>query len=83
MPIVYVSSMQRSQPFYEHLGFGALSVSEWWTELRAGNGAVLALHKVDETELGEAGRLELAVVATERLEVVMQSKYDDGHTVAG
>jgi catechol 2,3-dioxygenase-like lactoylglutathione lyase family enzyme len=70
MTIVYVTSMQRSQPFYERLGFTPINASEWWTELRAGDGAVLALHTVDESELGAAGRIELALVATERLELV-------------
>ncbi len=70
MPIVYVTSMQRSQPFYERLGFTPINASEWWTELRAGDGAVLALHLADESELEVAGRIELALVATERLEVV-------------
>lgn len=78
MPIVYVTSMQRSQPFYERLGFTAIEASEWWTELRAGDGAVLALHQTDESELGVAGRIELALVATERLEVVQQRLEADG-----
>ena len=72
MTIVYVTSMRRSQLFYERLGFTSISASEWWTELRAGDGAVLALHQADESELGETGRLELALIATEQLEVVQQ-----------
>lgn len=70
MPIVYVTAMDRAQTFYGHLGFIPIDSSEWWTELRAGDGAVLALHKVDESELGVAGRIELALVATDRLERV-------------
>ena len=72
MTIVYVTSMRRSQLFYERLGFTSISASEWWTELRAGDGAVLALHQADEADLGAAGRLELALIATEQLEVVQQ-----------
>ena len=72
MTIVYVTSMQRSRPFYERLGFTAINASEWWTELRAGDGAVLALHQAEESELGALGRIELALVAAERLEVVQQ-----------
>jgi catechol 2,3-dioxygenase-like lactoylglutathione lyase family enzyme len=65
MPIVYVQDMDASLTFYEGLGFERKSRSEMWSELRAGDGAVLALHKA------EAGRrVELALVAEESLEQV-------------
>jgi catechol 2,3-dioxygenase-like lactoylglutathione lyase family enzyme len=78
MPIVYVASMERSQQFYERLGFTTLSSSEWWTEMRAGDGAILALHKADAAELGGTGRIELALVATDRLEAVERQLADVG-----
>ena len=69
MPIVYVRDMNDSVAFYERLGFEAdiRSRSRNWTELKAGGGAVLALHSADEIE---AGRLELAMVADQPLEEV-------------
>ena len=66
MPIVYVTDMERSIRFYESLGFASdeASRSPHWTELRAGEGAVLALH------LARESGLELALVAEEPLEEV-------------
>ena len=67
MPIVYVGDMDESVAFYEGLGFDVdpRSRSSHWTTLRAGDGAVLALHAADA---GAAGRVELALVADEPLE---------------
>jgi hypothetical protein len=47
------------------------SRSAHWTELRAGKGAVLALHSVDR-----GGRVEPALVAEEPLEAI-QDRYRD------
>ena len=67
MPIVYVRDMDESVAFYERLGFeiDIQSRSRHWTELKAGTGAVLALHSA---EGGAAGRVELSMVAEEPLE---------------
>lgn len=67
MPIVYVRDMDESVAFYERLGFQVdiQSRSQNWTELKAGQGAVLALHSA---EGGKAGRVELSMVAEEPLE---------------
>jgi catechol 2,3-dioxygenase-like lactoylglutathione lyase family enzyme len=72
MPIVYVSDMDESVAFYERLGFEVdlESRGEHWTELKAGDGAVLALHAAAE---GEAGRVELSMVATEPLERLVEA----------
>ena len=60
MPILYVRDMDASLAFYEGLGFEVRSRSPMWSELAAGDGAVLALHgEVD----GNAGRIELALGA--------------------
>lgn len=66
MPIVYVRDMDESVAFYERLGFEVdlRSRSRHWTELKAGEGAVLALHAAEE----EAGRVELSMVAEQPLE---------------
>jgi catechol 2,3-dioxygenase-like lactoylglutathione lyase family enzyme len=67
MPIVYVRDMDESVAFYERLGFQVdiESRSKHWTELRAGEGAVLALHSA---EAGNVGRVELSMVAEQPLE---------------
>ena len=67
MPIVYVHDMAESVAFYERLGFEVdlQSRSHGWTELKAGEGAVLALHTA---EGGKAGRVELSMVAEQPLE---------------
>lgn len=69
MPIVYVQEMDRSIAFYEQLGFKTKSRSEMWSELAAGEGAVLALHKAPEEHVG---RVELALVSEEPLERVAE-----------
>lgn len=71
MPIVYVSDMDESVAFYERLGFEADMASRGpsWAQLRAGDGAVLALHSAMG---GEPGRIELAMVADEPLERVAE-----------
>jgi catechol 2,3-dioxygenase-like lactoylglutathione lyase family enzyme len=67
MPIVYVRDMDESVAFYERLGFeiDIRSRSRSWTELKAGEGAVLALHSA---EGDKAGRVELSMVADQPLE---------------
>jgi catechol 2,3-dioxygenase-like lactoylglutathione lyase family enzyme len=67
MPIVYVRDMDESISFYERLGFDVdmQSRSQSWTELKAGDGAVLALHAA---EGDAAGRVELSMVAEQPLE---------------
>jgi catechol 2,3-dioxygenase-like lactoylglutathione lyase family enzyme len=65
MPIVYVRDMEESVAFYEGLGFDPQGRSPYWTELKAGDGAVLALHAADGDT---AGRVELALVSDEPLE---------------
>jgi catechol 2,3-dioxygenase-like lactoylglutathione lyase family enzyme len=67
MPIVYVRDMDESVAFYERLGFevDTQSRSQHWTELKAGQGAVLALHIAEE---GKAGQVELSMVAEQPLE---------------
>jgi catechol 2,3-dioxygenase-like lactoylglutathione lyase family enzyme len=69
MPIVYVRDMDESVAFYEGLGFEVddRGRTRHWTQLKAGEGAVLALHAADAET---AGRLELAMVAEEPLERV-------------
>ena len=71
MPIVYVRDMDESVAFYERLGFEVdiQSRSQNWTELNAGEGAVLALHSA---EGGEAGRVELSMVAQQPLERLVE-----------
>lgn len=70
MPIVYVSDMGQAVEFYERLGFspGAQSRSAMWTELRAAEGAILALHgALDEKP---AGTVELSMVADQPLDAI-------------
>jgi catechol 2,3-dioxygenase-like lactoylglutathione lyase family enzyme len=69
MPIVYVQEMGTSIAFYERLGFTPKSRSEMWSELAAGDGAVLALHKAPADHVGQ---VELALVAQEPLEQVAE-----------
>jgi catechol 2,3-dioxygenase-like lactoylglutathione lyase family enzyme len=69
MPIVYVQDMDSSIAFYERLGFAPKSRGEMWSELAAGDGAVLALHKAPADHVG---RVELALVAEEPLERVAE-----------
>lgn len=69
MPIVYVEDMSASLTFYESLGFEVLDRSEMWSRLRAGDGAVLALHGAGAED---AGRVDLALVSEEPLERVAE-----------
>lgn len=69
MPIVYVTDMDASLAFYESLGFEIMSRSEMWSRLRAGDGAVLALHGAGPEG---AAQVELALVAEEPLERVAE-----------
>ena len=69
MPIVYVQDMEASIAFYESLGFARNSLSEMWSELSAGDSAVLALHKAPPDYVGQ---VELALVSEEPLERVAE-----------
>jgi catechol 2,3-dioxygenase-like lactoylglutathione lyase family enzyme len=69
MPIVFVSEMERSIEFYESLGFEPRHRSTMWTELNAGDRAVLALHHADRLP-ASSQRVELALVAQDPLERV-------------
>jgi catechol 2,3-dioxygenase-like lactoylglutathione lyase family enzyme len=71
MPIVFVSDMERSIEFYESLGFEPQSRSPGWTELGAGDRAVLALHHA-EAPAQPSERVQLALVSEEPLEQVEQ-----------
>jgi catechol 2,3-dioxygenase-like lactoylglutathione lyase family enzyme len=71
MPMVFVSDMERSVEFYESLGFEPQTRSDTWTELAAGDRAVLALHRA-ATLQDPSGRVELALVAEEPLEQVLE-----------
>ena len=70
MPIVYVTDMDSSLDFYASLGFEVSRRGTHWSELRAGGGAVLALH------LAEESGLELALMATDPLEDVVAAHPD-------
>lgn len=69
MPILFVHDVEASVAFYTNLGFSldARSRSNGWAELRAGDGAVLALHAVHE---GHGPGMELSLVAAEPLDRV-------------
>ncbi len=72
MPIVYVTDIERSLPFYQALG-AKLTEKGWnkyWTELQYGD-AILALHLWTAKAEGH-GRVELAFVAHEKLEQVAE-----------
>ena len=72
MPIVYVADIERSLPFYQALG-AKLTEKGWnkyWTELQYGD-AILALHHWTAKAEGH-GRVELAFVSHEKLEVVAE-----------
>jgi catechol 2,3-dioxygenase-like lactoylglutathione lyase family enzyme len=69
MPIVFVSDMERSVDFYESLGFEPQRRSPMWTELKAGERAVLALHHAEPLP-EPSQRVELALVSEEVLERV-------------
>ena len=66
MPIVYVTDMDRAVRFYSALGFAPDPNvhSRMWTQLRAGNGAILALHHETKPAPSSPLRVELALVAT-------------------
>jgi hypothetical protein len=72
MPIVYVTDMARAWDFYVSLGLEGSpgSRSSMWSELRLGD-ATLALHHVDALPQRQIGRVELAFVATEPLELLV------------
>lgn len=67
--IVYVSDMERSITFYEHLGFVVdYRGGPVWTAFRGSDG-VLALHLVDDPP--PPGRVALSFVADDTLEEVV------------
>jgi catechol 2,3-dioxygenase-like lactoylglutathione lyase family enzyme len=69
MPIVFVSDMERSIEFYSSLGFEPRNRSTMWTELEAGDRAVLALHHA-ESPPAPSQRVQLALVTQDALEHV-------------
>lgn len=71
MPIVYVSDMDRAVNFYASLGFAPdpKARSRMWTQLNAGDRAILALHRNHEGSEDHL-KVEVALVATEPLERV-------------
>jgi catechol 2,3-dioxygenase-like lactoylglutathione lyase family enzyme len=69
MPIVFVTDMERSIAFYESLGFAPQSRSPMWTELTAGERAILALHHA-EAPPEPSERVQLGLVSEEPLEHV-------------
>jgi catechol 2,3-dioxygenase-like lactoylglutathione lyase family enzyme len=71
MPIVFVSDMERSIKFYEALGFEPRNRGTMWTELEAGDRAVLALHHADSLP-APSERVQLALVARGALEQVAE-----------
>jgi catechol 2,3-dioxygenase-like lactoylglutathione lyase family enzyme len=85
MPIVFVRDMAASVAFYQRLGFApSRPPDDQWTELRAGDRAVLALHASDGAEAdlaGGDGRVELAFVAPGRLEDVLAELQAAGATI--
>jgi catechol 2,3-dioxygenase-like lactoylglutathione lyase family enzyme len=72
MPIVYVTDIERSLPFYQALGARLTEKgwSKWWAALAWGD-AILALHYVEEPIAGP-GRVALALVSEEKLEQVVE-----------
>ena len=78
MPIVYVTDMDRSLRFYQDLGFPVTTANPWWSELAAGEGAVLALHSAEGDPPTNGSQLELALVARERLEAVVATLAESG-----
>lgn len=86
MPIVFVRDMAAAVTFYQRLGFTARGqVTDQWTELRAGDRAVLALHASDGAEAepasGSHGRVELAFAAPGPLEEVLAELEAAGATI--
>lgn len=78
MPIVYVTDIERSLPFYQGLG-ARLTEKGWnkyWTELHWGD-AILALHHWAD-KIDGRGRVELAFVAHEKLERVAARLKESG-----
>ncbi|MCP3856069.1 MAG: VOC family protein [Actinomycetia bacterium] len=69
LPIVYVTDMDRSVRFYQLLGFKPSTVSEFWSQLEAGSGAMLGLHGATGP-LTPGTQVELNLVADRPLEEV-------------
>ena len=69
--VVYVTDMDRSIAFYEHLGFTiAYRGGPVWTAFEGADGA-LALHTVEE--MPEPGRVALGLVADRPLEEIIEA----------
>lgn len=75
MPIVYVSDMGKAMDFYSALGLttDVTDRAAMWAEMQLGDG-ILALHRSDPQLRHEvrASRLELAFVATQPLELLVE-----------
>jgi len=78
MPIVYVTDMERSIAFYRALGFEVDVAGTTWTQLAAGERAILALHATPEAHGAGANPVELAFIAEEPLEVLLERLREHG-----
>lgn len=79
LPIVYISDMARSLPFYQALGFQVHHEGQVWSELRLGE-ARLALHTT-ETLPGGPLRIELAFATYIPLEALMSRLSEAGISI--
>jgi hypothetical protein len=79
MPIVYVTDMARSLPFYQALGLTLRQQGSVWSELQLGD-AILALHLVNHISTRER-RMELALLSHEPLASLVDQLRAAGVTV--
>ena len=76
--VVYVTDMERSIAFYQHLGFEVeYRGGPVWTAFQGADG-ILALHTVEE--LPEPGRVALGLLADRPLEQIIEEMA--GHGIA-
>lgn len=76
--VVYVTDMERSIAFYEHLGFEVdYRGGPVWTAFKGADG-ILALHTVEEVP--GPGRIALGLVADRPLEQIIDAMA--GHNIA-
>ncbi|MDH3538514.1 MAG: VOC family protein [Acidimicrobiia bacterium] len=74
--VVYVSDMDRSIAFYEHLGFEVdYRGGPVWTAFKGADG-ILALHTVEE--LPGPGRVALGLLADRSLEQIIETMAQHG-----
>ncbi len=79
LPIVYVSDMAQSLPFYQALGFRIHNEGQVWSELRLGE-ARLALHTTDPLPGGPL-RIELAFATHLPLEALITRLTEAGLSI--